>query len=76
LVWHETFSDYILAFDWETRIKKWSVKKKETLIQGDFELIKIYLRKIFLKGRNNCRSSNICLPPANVYREVIAKKNS
>ena len=51
LVWHEIFNDYILAFDWETRIKKWSVKKKEALIQGDFELIKKLSKKDFSKRK-------------------------
>ncbi len=51
LVWHEIFNDYNLAFDWETRIKKWSVKKKEALIQGDFELIKKLSKKDFSKRK-------------------------
>ena len=49
LVWHEIFNDYLLAFEWETRIKKWSQKKKEALIRGDFELLKILAKKDFNK---------------------------
>lgn len=54
LVWHEMFNDFHLAFDWETRIKKWSVKKKEALINGDFHLLKDLSKKDFTKkGKNN-----------------------
>ena len=49
LVWHEMFNDFHLAFDWETRIKKWSVKKKEALINGDFHLLKDLSKKDFTK---------------------------
>jgi len=31
------FTDYNLAIEWETRIKKWSVKKKEALIHSDWK---------------------------------------
>lgn len=37
LVFYELFTDYNLAIDWETRIKKWSAKKKEALINSDWK---------------------------------------
>lgn len=37
LVFYELFTDYNLALEWETRIKKWSVKKKEALINSDWK---------------------------------------
>lgn len=37
LVFYELFTDYNLAIEWETRIKKWSVKKKEALINSDWK---------------------------------------
>ncbi len=49
LLWHEKFSDFDLAFEWETRIKKWSAKKKKALIDGDFDLIKQLAKKDFSK---------------------------
>ncbi len=42
LMWHEAFTNFHLAFEWETRIKKWSKKKKEALINNDYDaLIKL-----------------------------------
>jgi putative endonuclease len=35
------FEDFLLAIAWEKRIKKWSQKKKEALINGDFEQLKV-----------------------------------
>ncbi len=40
LVYHELFTDYNLAIDWEKRIKKWSRKKKEALINSKWEDLK------------------------------------
>ena len=37
LAFCELFTDYNLAIEWETRIKKWSVKKKEALIYSDWK---------------------------------------
>ncbi len=37
LVFYEAFTDYNLALEWETRIKKWSAKKKEALINSDWK---------------------------------------
>ena len=53
LVWHEAFNNYNLAFDWETRIKKWSVKKKEALINGEFDLLKPLSKKDFSKKKDS-----------------------
>lgn len=40
LKFHERFSNFNLAIEWETRIKKWSRKKKESLINSDWESLK------------------------------------
>ena len=37
LVFYEQYTDYNLAIEWETRIKKWSVKKKEALINSEWK---------------------------------------
>ncbi|MCD6017371.1 MAG: excinuclease subunit [Bacteroidetes bacterium] len=37
LVFYELFMDHNLAIEWETRIKKWSSKKKEALINSDWK---------------------------------------
>jgi len=47
LVFHEAFADFNLAFGWETRIKKWSRAKKQALIDGDFDSLKILSKKNF-----------------------------
>jgi len=47
LVFHELFTDFNLAFEWETKIKKWSRLKKQALINGDFELLKTLSKKRF-----------------------------
>lgn len=47
LLWNEVFTNYNLAFEWETRIKKWSAKKKEALIAGAFNLLKQLSKKNF-----------------------------
>jgi putative endonuclease len=40
LVFNERFTDFNLALEWETRIKKWSAKKKEALINSDWKKLK------------------------------------
>lgn len=40
LKFHERFSDFDLAIEWETRIKKWSRKKKEALINSEWQTLK------------------------------------
>lgn len=41
LVYSEKFRDYNLAILWEKRVKKWSKKKKEALIQDNWDILKI-----------------------------------
>jgi len=54
LVFYEIYQNFDLAFEWETRIKKWSKAKKEALISGDFELLKLLAKKKFKnKKREN-----------------------
>jgi putative endonuclease len=45
LVFSEQFVDFHLAFEWETRIKKWSRAKKEALVNGDFERLIVLSKK-------------------------------
>lgn len=54
LVFHEMFSDFNLAFEWETKIKKWSKTKKQALINGDFDLLKTLAKKKF-KNKDQTR---------------------
>jgi putative endonuclease len=49
LVYHTYFKDFDLAFEWETKIKKWSKAKKKALINGDFDLLKGLAKKKFTK---------------------------
>lgn len=37
LAFCELFTNYTLAIEWETKIKKWSAKKKEALINSDWK---------------------------------------
>lgn len=49
LLFHEIFTDYNLAFEWETKIKKWSRAKKQALIDSEFDLLKSLSKKNFKK---------------------------
>ncbi len=49
LAYHTIFNDFDLEFEWETRIKKWSRAKKQALIDGDFDLLKLLSKKKFKK---------------------------
>jgi len=49
LVYHIVFNDFNQAFEVETKIKKWSSKKKKALIEGDFDLLKVLAKKKFSK---------------------------
>jgi len=49
LLFHGIFTDYNLAFEWETKIKKWSRAKKQALIDGEFDLLKSLSKKNFKK---------------------------
>jgi putative endonuclease len=42
LVYHEIFNNYNLAIEWEKRIKKWSKKKKEALINSNWKKLQEY----------------------------------
>ena len=42
MIYCERFSDFNLAVSWEKRIKNWSRKKKEALINNNFEKLKEY----------------------------------
>lgn len=42
LVFYETFSDFHIAEQWEKKIKGWSRKKKEALIERNWEKLKNY----------------------------------
>lgn len=41
LVYQEIFTDYNLAIAWEKKIKSWSIKKKEALINSDWKSLKV-----------------------------------
>jgi putative endonuclease len=47
LAYQTYFTDFNLAFAWETRIKKWSRAKKQALIDGNFDLLKELSKKKF-----------------------------
>ena len=47
LVYKAEFTSREEAFIVERKIKKWSHKKKKALINGDFELLKVYAKKHF-----------------------------
>ena len=47
LVWHEKFTNYDLAIRWEKRLKKWSKRKKEALIKGEWNKLKDLSKKEF-----------------------------
>lgn len=51
LVWSDDFPDYQQAFDWERQIKGWSHKKKETLIQGDLDVIHLLAQSTEMRLR-------------------------
>ncbi len=47
LVFIQNFNSRTEAIDMERRIKKWSRKKKEALIEGDWEKISVFAKKKF-----------------------------
>ena len=47
VVFVELFETRELAFEVERKIKKWTRKKKEALIKGDFDKIKLLAKKKF-----------------------------
>ena len=58
LVYSEAFSDFNAALDYETRLKKWSRKKKEALIKGEFHLLPQLSKKDFSR-RKNTKITNV-----------------
>ena len=51
LMWHESFTNFNLAFEWETKIKKWSKKKKVALINNDYDALIKLSKKNFNKEK-------------------------
>ena len=47
LVFYQDFDDPDNAIEGEKQIKNWSRKKKEALIQGDFDLLPLLSKKKF-----------------------------
>jgi len=47
MVWSEEFPSLDQAIDWERRLKRWSRKKKEAVIRGEFELLPSLSKKGF-----------------------------
>ncbi len=47
LVYHCEFTDINMAIDKEKQIKKWSLAKKEALINGDFDALVNLAKKKF-----------------------------
>jgi len=45
LVYLATFSDIHEAISWEKRLKRWTRKKKEALIRGEFERLPVLAKK-------------------------------
>jgi len=51
LVFYAEFTDINIAIQKEKQIKKWSKKKKEALINGDFDLLPELSKKYFSKKK-------------------------
>jgi putative endonuclease len=58
LVFCEMFNNYRLAIEWEKRLKGWSRKKKEALINGNWDKL-----KELSKCRNYTKASPVNFPP-------------
>lgn len=50
LVWHPDFPERDQAFAAERQIKGWSRPKKEALIRGDWDAVRLLARKLFLRS--------------------------
>ena len=57
LVWSDDFPDYQQAFEWERQIKRRSHKKKEALINGDFELLHLLAQSKEIRQRRERRKT-------------------
>ena len=53
LVYLSDFSEVHQAISWEKQIKRWSRKKKEALIRGDYEALPELAKKDFSKRKRN-----------------------
>ncbi len=52
LLWSEEYHDIRDAVVLERQIKKWTRKKKEALMRGDFSLLHMHSRSTFSKMKN------------------------
>lgn len=52
LVYYEEYDRIDHAFNREHQVKKWSQKKKEALINGDFDQLTPLAKKVFLEKGN------------------------
>ena len=50
LVWQQEFAERDEAFRAERQIKGWSRAKKEALIRGDWDGVRVMSRKLFLRS--------------------------
>ena len=55
LVYHEIFNDPSYAIAYETKIKKWSHKKKKALVDGAFDDLVVLSKKKFKSGLDTSR---------------------
>lgn len=51
LVYHQGFLSIVKAIEVEKRIKKWSKKKNEAFIQGDYNLLQELSKKKFYRNK-------------------------
>ncbi len=58
LVWFETFNDVLNAIAIEKQIKGWSRRKKEALIQQDWERLEQYSKNYTQHGKESSTSSD------------------
>jgi predicted GIY-YIG superfamily endonuclease len=58
VVWSDKFPDVYQAIAAERQIKKWSRKKKEALVRGDFELLHELAQSKEMKERRQARSGH------------------
>ena len=50
LVWQQDFPERDQAFAAERQVKRWSRAKKEALIKGDWDAVRLLSRKLFLRS--------------------------
>ncbi len=76
LVWSEDFGERDEAFRAERQIKGWNRAKKEALIRGDWEAVRLLSRKLFLRSSVDKPPSGATAdergppPPPVVFRRV------